>query len=337
MEQDVPKKWTEFQKNSGLCENLAMSIQQEVLETFCEGTFGFAACVFIQGSGYNEKIVIVSSGMFFKVQRVSKGYHPPNPRETFSHIKVPYIFPTKQIEMSGGQGHQPGAASPGRRVVCLADLDAVIWGITPGDQPLDTEEEDAESQEPAGSLSRTQDPRGIPQSSSAVSSEAGERSTSKAPGPARRTTLPATGIRTRASRHTRNLNDYHRRLLQLLEQQLHIQEHWVRVLKNLRSLPRAARGGGPPGLVQRSWTSSRFGGRPPTSTISALATGTRPSTAAWLTAWPPEATCGPGSWSAAKLRTCSRPTPGPSIQGPTQRQAPIMRPWTASASHDLQT
>ncbi|XP_075771609.1 uncharacterized protein LOC142823853 [Pelodiscus sinensis] len=90
------------------------------------------------------------------------------------------------------------------------------------------EEEDAESQEPAGRLPRTQDPRGILQSTSVVSSEAGEGSTSAAPGTAGCTTPPATAARARASRRARNLEDYQWWHLRLLEHQLRTQEHWVR-------------------------------------------------------------------------------------------------------------
>ncbi|XP_075763798.1 uncharacterized protein LOC142819579 [Pelodiscus sinensis] len=96
------------------------------------------------------------------------------------------------------------------------------------------EEEDVESQQPAGSLPKTQDPRGIPQSTSAVSSEAEEGSTSAAPGTAGRTTPPATATCTRASRHARNQEEYQQRHLRVLEHQLHTQDHWVREDLQLR-------------------------------------------------------------------------------------------------------
>ncbi|XP_075763312.1 uncharacterized protein LOC142819502 [Pelodiscus sinensis] len=112
------------------------------------------------------------------------------------------------------------------------------------------EEEGSKSQEPAGNLPRTQDPRGTPLSRSPVSSEAGEASTSAAPGTAGRTTLPAAATRARASRRARNQEDYQRRHLRFLEHQLRIQDHWVqedlrlrrRSLEALEEQGRALRG-----------------------------------------------------------------------------------------------
>ncbi|XP_075760371.1 uncharacterized protein LOC142819163 [Pelodiscus sinensis] len=112
------------------------------------------------------------------------------------------------------------------------------------------EEEGSESQEPASSLPRTRDPRGTPQSCSPVSSEAGEASTSAAPGPAGRTTPPAAAARARASRRARNQEEYQRRHLRFMEQQIRIQEHWVqedlrlrrRSLEALEEQGRALRG-----------------------------------------------------------------------------------------------
>ncbi|XP_075777615.1 uncharacterized protein LOC142827225 [Pelodiscus sinensis] len=105
-------------------------------------------------------------------------------------------------------------AIPGPRVV----IDPGAEGPIPDTE--EEEQEDAESQEPA------QDPRGTPQSTP-VSSEAGEASTSAAPGTAGRTTPPATATRTRASRPTRNEEDYQRRHLRFLDHQLRTQDHWV--------------------------------------------------------------------------------------------------------------
>ncbi|XP_075793489.1 galectin-2 isoform X2 [Pelodiscus sinensis] len=86
---------------------------------------------------------------------------------------------------------------------------------------LDTEEEEegSESQEPAGSLPRTRDPRGTPQSRSPVSSEAGEASTWC-------TTPPAAAARARASRRARNEEEYQRRHLRFMDHQLRTLDHW---------------------------------------------------------------------------------------------------------------
>ncbi|XP_075782209.1 uncharacterized protein LOC142829028 [Pelodiscus sinensis] len=115
--------------------------------------------------------------------------------------------------------------------------------IDPGAEgPLpDTEEEeleDAESQESA------QDPQGTPLSTSLVSSEAGEASTSAAPGTAGRTTLPATATRARASRRARNQEDYQQRHLWFLEWLLRNQEHWIR--EDLRPAQFGGAGGAEP-------------------------------------------------------------------------------------------
>ncbi|XP_075768763.1 uncharacterized protein LOC142821507 [Pelodiscus sinensis] len=112
------------------------------------------------------------------------------------------------------------------------------------------EEEGSESQEPASSLLRTRDPRGTPQSRSPVLSEAGEASTSAAPGPVGRTTPPAAAAHARASRRARNQEEYQRWHLQFLEQQIRIQDHWVqedlrlrrRSLEALEEQGRALRG-----------------------------------------------------------------------------------------------
>ncbi|XP_075754522.1 uncharacterized protein LOC142818495 [Pelodiscus sinensis] len=101
-------------------------------------------------------------------------------------------------------------------------------------QETEEEEEGSESQEPAGSLPRTRDPRGTPQSRSPVSSEAGEASTSVAPGPAGRTTPPAAAACARASRRARNEEDYQRRHLWFLDHQLRTQDHWVQEDLRLR-------------------------------------------------------------------------------------------------------
>ncbi|XP_075783959.1 uncharacterized protein LOC112543565 [Pelodiscus sinensis] len=95
-------------------------------------------------------------------------------------------------------------------------------GPLPETEEEEEEEEGSESQEPAGSLPRTRDPRGTPQSRLPVSSEAGEASTSAAPGTAGRTTPPAAAVRARGSRRARNQEEYQRRHLRFLEQQLRI-------------------------------------------------------------------------------------------------------------------
>ncbi|XP_075767326.1 uncharacterized protein LOC142820967 [Pelodiscus sinensis] len=66
-------------------------------------------------------------------------------------------------------------------------IDPGAEGPVPDTEEEEQEQEDTKSQEPAGSLPRIQDPRGTPQSTSPVSSEAGEASTSAAPGTAGRT------------------------------------------------------------------------------------------------------------------------------------------------------
>ncbi|XP_075755444.1 uncharacterized protein LOC142818587 [Pelodiscus sinensis] len=90
------------------------------------------------------------------------------------------------------------------------------------EEEAEEEEEGSDSQEPAGSLPRTRDPRGTPQSRSPVSSEAGEASTSAAPGTAGRTTPPAAATRAWASRRARNQEEYQRQHLRFLEEQIRI-------------------------------------------------------------------------------------------------------------------
>ncbi|XP_075790975.1 uncharacterized protein LOC142830386 [Pelodiscus sinensis] len=142
-------------------------------------------------------------------------------------------------------------------------LDRILWAhavpaprdvIDPGAEGplLDTEEEEegSESQEPAASLPRTRDPRGTPQTRLSALSEAGEASTSAAPGPAGRTTPPAAAARAQASRTARNQEDYQRRHLRFLDRQLRLQDHWVqedlmlrrRSLEALEEQGRALRG-----------------------------------------------------------------------------------------------
>ncbi|XP_075766367.1 uncharacterized protein LOC142820891 [Pelodiscus sinensis] len=122
------------------------------------------------------------------------------------------------------------------RILGVHAVPAPQMVIDPGAEgPLpDTEEEDAESQEPAGSLPETQDPRGTPLSRSPVSSEAGEASTSTASGPAGRTTLPAAATRAQASRRARNQEEYQWRNLRFLDHQLCTQDHWVQEYLRLR-------------------------------------------------------------------------------------------------------
>ncbi|XP_075784880.1 uncharacterized protein LOC142829306 [Pelodiscus sinensis] len=144
----------------------------------------------------------------------------------------------KDLRQAYSRASQPGAdldACPHYealdRILGAHTVHAPRVVIDPGAEgpvpDMEEEEEDAESQEPARSLPRTQDTRGIPHSTSAVSSEARQGSTSAVPETAGHTTPPATDTRTRASRCTRNLEDYQRRHLQLLEHQLRTQDHWV--------------------------------------------------------------------------------------------------------------
>ncbi|XP_075771795.1 uncharacterized protein LOC142823908 [Pelodiscus sinensis] len=168
--------------------------------------------------------------------------------DTRGHMRTPEQVrcKIKDLRQAYSRACQPGA----NREACphFEALDCILGAhtvhapqvvIDPGAEgPVpdtkEEEEEDAESQEPSGSQPMTQDPRGTPQSTSPVLSEAGEGSTSAAPGTAGRTTPPATATHTRASRRARNQEEYQRRHLRFLEHQRRTQDHWVREDLRLR-------------------------------------------------------------------------------------------------------